>query len=80
MADCESEHLQGRVILKIVFRGVYCRLAQAQGMLQYRGNLMIKIALSAIGVGDVQLFSSSGTRNAVRLRHCTSTSTLNSSH
>jgi hypothetical protein len=59
MANCESEHLegkglQGRVILKIVFHGVSCFPVWAQGFQQYRGNLLLKIALSATGVGDVR--------------------------
>jgi hypothetical protein len=85
VANCEIERLdgkgvQGRVILKIDFHGVSCCPVWAQGMQQYRGTLMLKLALCASGVVDIKLFSSSGTKNAVRLRHCTSTSTHNSSH
>ena len=61
MANCEIEHLkgkglQGRVILKIVFHGVSCCLVRAQGIQQYQVTVMLKIALSASGVGDVKLF------------------------
>lgn len=75
----KARFLQGWVILKIVFHGVSCCPVRAQ-MQQYRRTLMLKIAVSTSGVGDVELFSSSGTRNAVRLRPCTSTSIHNSSH
>ena len=85
MANCEIEHLegkglQGRVILKIVFHSVSCCPVWAQGMQQFWGTLTLKMSLSASDVGNVKLFSFSGTKKEVRLRHSTSTSTHNSSH
>ena len=60
-SHCESEHLeskglQGSLILKIIFYGDSCCLVRAQGMQQYQFTVMLEIALSASGVGDVKLF------------------------
>jgi hypothetical protein len=50
----EGKGLQGSLILKIIFHGVHCCPVQAQEMQQYRVTLMLNIALSITGVGDVK--------------------------